>query len=556
MKSLLVGVGIVLQLACGTVGPRESVAKVGNQEISAEDLLRFKAETPALLRSEKAGVEELEEYLGSMVDMEFLILEARSRGLDQTPEQLEKWEGERKRKLIATYLQKHIQEKLGLPPEELLQQFKQSKWSRMLKLAHIRVRTEEEGRQVVAELAGGRAFEEVARERSIERKTAALGGLIEVYFGRGNLGELGLPLEIAEQVFELKSGEYGGPFLLEDGYEVFKVADERPAPSGYAMVFAQATLMEAFKTQRQKVWVELKDKYDAQLDQQGLKFFLDKVAASRGDSLRLDEKEAKTVLSRFKGGQLTIGDLITACQEAASLRDMNFDSTKVTDFIEDHLLPEALMYRSALEEGLEQDSTVTAWAKARKRILLVEALKDQEVGSRIDTGEPALRQYYQAHLERFMLPAEIHFVEILTKTAPEARNMIKRIQRGEDMGLLAEAHSIRPGAAKVKGDLHMHPFERQRYMELYDAADKAEFGKLQGPVQTAEGYSVFKVLEKLPVRPESFEKASPRVRYWWVQEEEKRLFEEFLSQLREKYRPETEVYKDRLAKMVNAEAGS
>ena len=194
--------------------------------------------------------------------------------------------------------------------------------------------------------------------------------------------------------------------------------------------------------------------------------------------------------------------------------------------------------------------------KARKKALLIEALKERDVESQIDFGEPALRQYYQVHQERFMLPAEIHFVEILTQTEPEAQSMIKSIQRGEDMGLLAERHSIRPGAAKVKGDWHMHPFERQRYKELYDAADKAEIGKLQGPVWTPEGYSVFKVMEKLPTRPETFEKASTRVRYWLVQEEEKRLFEDLLSRLREKYRPETVRYKDRLAKMVNAEAGT
>lgn len=557
LRKLLFGVWAVLQLACGT-GEQggEVVAKVDDLEISAEDLLRFKAETPALLRSEKVGVEELDEYLSSMVDMELMFLEARSRGLDQTPEQVEKWEEERKRKLIAVFLQKHIQEKLNLPPEELQRRFKESKWSRMLKLAHIRVKTEEEGRQVMAGLAEGRAFEELARERSVYRQTAEQGGLLEPYFGRGNIDELGLQLEVAEQVFELKIGEYGGPYPFMGGYEVFKVVDERPAPAGYAIVFAQTTFLAAFNAQRQKVWVELRDKFDARLDQQGLSFFLEKAAAAKGDTLRLDEQEKETALCRFRGGQLTIGDFFNVYQQIPALRRVDLDSSGVTSFIEDHLLPEALMYRSALEEGLEQDSTVTAWMKVRKKALLIEALRAQEVEMQLDLGEPALRQYYQAHPERFVLPAEMQLVEILTKTEAEAKDMRQRIQRGEDINFLAEGHSLRPGAAKTKGVFHVHPFERQRYRALYDAADKAEIGKLQGPVQTAEGYSVFKVLARWPARPQPFEQASPKVKYWLKQEEENRLFEALLSRLREQYRPKIVLFKDRLSRMLNAQAGT
>ena len=553
----LVGVWVVLQLACATgEQPQEVVAKVGNQEIRGEELLRFAAEVPALLRSEKVGVEELEEYLNSIIDMELMLLEASSRGLDQTPEQLEKWEGERKRKLIAVFLQKHLQDKSNPSQGELLQQFKESKWSRMLKLAHIRVKTEEEGRQVSAQLAGGRVFEEVARERSIDRNTAANAGLIDTYFGRGNLDELGLPVELAEHIFSLKVGEYGGPFLLRSGYEVFKVVDERPAPSSYALVFAQTTLLETLNARRQKVWLELKGKFDAQPDQEGLEFFLEKVAAAKGDSLHVDDREAERALSKYRGGQVTVRDFLDAYQQVAAPNRVKLDSSGVAKFVENHLLPEALMYRSALEEGLEQDSTVTAWAKVRKKAFLIEALKEREVESQIDTGESALRQYYQAHQGRFMLLAEIYFVEVLTKTEAEAKRVIQRIQRGEDMGHLAEKHSIRPGGAKTKGEFHMHPFERQRYMELYDAADKAEIGKLQGPVQTAEGYSVFKVLAKLPARPEPLEQASTKVKYWLREEEEKRLFEALLARLREQYRPEIVVFRDRLAKMVNAEAGT
>jgi parvulin-like peptidyl-prolyl isomerase len=556
-RSLFFGIWAALHLACGAAGERENVvARVDDLEITAEELLRFKAETPALFRSEKTGVEELDEYLGSMIDMNLMYLDARSRGLDQTPEYLERWEEERKRKLVAVFLQQRLQEKLDVSPEELQQRFKESKWSRMLKLAHIRVDTEEEGRQVAAELAQGRAFEELARERSVYQQTASQGGLLEPYFGRGNIDELGMPLELAEQVFELKVGEYGGPFPLLGGYEVFKVVDERPAPPGYGVVFAQVTLQAAIVEQRQKVWAELRERYQVQPDQEGLRAFLAQAAAARGDTLRLDEGGKELVLCRFKGGQLKAGELVAALRRSASLRRISFDSSGVAGFIEDHLLPEILIYRSALEEGLEQDSTVASWTRSRRKALLIEALKAQEVERRVDLGEAALRQYYQDHQERFTLPAEIQMAEILCGNEVEAGEMRRRIQRGEDLQLLAAKHSRRPGAAKARGVFHLHPFERHRYPELYDAAEKAEPGSLQGPVKTAEGHSVFRVLAKYPPRPQPFEQALDRVKYWLRQEEEKRLIEALLARLREQYRPAIVLYNDRLSKMIDAETGT
>ena len=61
------------------------VARVGDVEISFDDLQGFKAGLPALLLSEKQGVGALEEYLQSMVDMELMLLEARLRELAADP---------------------------------------------------------------------------------------------------------------------------------------------------------------------------------------------------------------------------------------------------------------------------------------------------------------------------------------------------------------------------------------------------------------------------------------------------------------------------------------
>ena len=69
---------IIIVAGCGSNEPNpDVVAQVESVEITIDDLLRFRADTPAVLRSEKEGVGELREYLDSMIDMELMLTKAR-----------------------------------------------------------------------------------------------------------------------------------------------------------------------------------------------------------------------------------------------------------------------------------------------------------------------------------------------------------------------------------------------------------------------------------------------------------------------------------------------
>ena len=57
--------------------------------------------------------------------------------------------------------------KSNLSSDELRRSFEQSKWNRMLKLAHIQVETEKDAREVMEELEQGKEFGEVAKLRSL-----------------------------------------------------------------------------------------------------------------------------------------------------------------------------------------------------------------------------------------------------------------------------------------------------------------------------------------------------------------------------------------------------
>ena len=556
---------VIASLAClacigcnGTAGD-DAVAKVGTAQITIEDLLEFNAQMPALLRSEEEGVEMWRDYLQSLVDLKLMLLEARERGLNQDPEFRRKLDTERRQKMIDEIFRREVREKTGVSSQELQQQFRQTKWNRLLKLARIRVETQADARKALAALHQGQPFEEIALEHSVDSETAAEGGLLDPPYGRSNLQELGMAVEVAEEVFELQVGEISRFFEIDGAFEIYQVVSERPAPALYPVIYAGVKGVEATSARHKELLEELIAKFEVRLDPEGIVSLIENAASSRGDGVaETEELEAvpkkEVVLCRFDGGELTSRNFDEAYQKIRRFRPIEFDSSGIAGFIHRELLPATLLYRAAIEEGLEQDTSVVAWLAAKEEAMLVEAIRELEVDRRIDLGDEAVRRYYDGHPDLFMEPEVIHLREVLVKTEGEAVEILGRIRDGEDMESLAVRYSIRSHADKTRGRFHMHPMTRTVYGALLDEARKAEVGQLRGPVEVEEGYSVFQVVERIASTPEPFEKAARRARYWLRKEEEKRLYEELLRDLRNKHASEIVLFEDRLQRL-DEEAG-
>lgn len=532
--------------ACNPAGKDMAVAKVGAKVITAGDLRRLKADTPEALRSEKKGAEAAREYLQTLIDMELMLREARAKGLDQDSEFVQRWEEERRKKLVAQFQQRKIWEEIQLPAEELQRRFAQSKWSRVLKLARIAVATEVQAEQVVQQLEQGRLFAEVAMECSVDRETARAGGLLEPLYGRANMQELGVTPVIGEELFDLEVGQFSRPFRIGNHYEIFSLVDKPPAPSYYSEIFTQETLETEFYNRRKDLVASLAKEFGVEIDPQAISLLVARAAAGNGPLPQLAAGERERVLCRFREGQLTVGDFLDVYQRVWFFHPVALDSSGVVRLVHQHLLPDVLLYRVALREGLDRDSTVTAWLVTKKEELLLEALRSAEVDKQIAITPEAVRRYYESHPQRFMQPEEFQVLEILAVTQAEAAGFLGRIRAGEDMEVLARRHSIRHGAGKNGGYLHLHPYERAVFGALLDTALAARSGELKGPVQVEGGYSVFEVVKKIPPHLQPFEQAVPRVIYWFKNQEEDRLFKDLLLRLREQYAGEIVLFQERL----------
>jgi peptidyl-prolyl cis-trans isomerase C len=116
--------------------------------------------------------------------------------------------------------------------------------------SHILVKTEEEARQIIAQLNAGGNFAAIARAKSGDTVSAAQGGDLD-WFAPGAMTP-----EFANAVTALKKGETSAaPAKTEYGYHVIRVTDIRePTPPAYESVKEQ--MAQAVDGRKLKAWVD------------------------------------------------------------------------------------------------------------------------------------------------------------------------------------------------------------------------------------------------------------------------------------------------------------
>ena len=85
--------------------------------------------------------------------------------------------------------------------------------------SHILVKTEKEAKEIEKKLKGGAKFEDLAKEKSIDKASGENGGSLG-YFGKGQMVK-----EFEDKAFSMKKGEISEPVKSQFGYHIIKVND-------------------------------------------------------------------------------------------------------------------------------------------------------------------------------------------------------------------------------------------------------------------------------------------------------------------------------------------
>jgi peptidyl-prolyl cis-trans isomerase C len=200
----------------GGAGPAV-VARVNQVELTREDFqtrLRMLEQERGPVAQERYG-----EILRALVREEILYQAAQSQGLAEDPTVKRRMEVARRQVIIEELLRRRVETLTKVTEEDVRKAYEENKplfSTEAVGASHIMVKTEAEAEGIRTELKAGKAFAELAKEKSEDQGSASKGGDL----GMLTRGQTEPEFEAA--AFALKEGDVSEVVKTQYGYHVIK----------------------------------------------------------------------------------------------------------------------------------------------------------------------------------------------------------------------------------------------------------------------------------------------------------------------------------------------
>ena len=539
MKHLLLAC-LVLSTSCSL--PQEPlVAEVGPHQINARLLRLYVEELPDGLRTQKTSDEALRYYLQALIDRRLLLIEAHSRGLDTTNTFQNSVQDAVNSRVRSVYKSQEIASKVKISNETVHRYFEKEGYSRERLLNAIKVGSRAAIDTVLQELRAGRSFEEVARARSLDKRSAERGGELG-FIGRDQLESLHIPPAVFKA---LPQDQLSEPLPAGSAWHILRFSEDRPASyEKYQARIASLLYQKRLAQVEAEHLEQLRDSFKVRLNPSGLR---ELVNAYKAKQPTLMEGNS-TALYTYNGSEITLGQV----QEFLRRRNISFglaDSAQAVVTLNRYFLEAHMIQEAARKGGFYQTPEIQKFVEHTTNAKLLEIVRKSIIADLIDLSEEDVRHYYDTHLETFRHSEAIWIEEVLLPTQADALQVKAQIEAGTSFDQFVDK-SLRADAQKYNGRYHFHMLGKARYPVLVPAVFQAQQGQLEGPLQVEGGYSVFRVLEREESSIEPFETAQRRARALVRLERETQALNAFLVQLREKYADQIKIYPDRLKEAV------
>lgn len=212
--------GLSLAAQALAAGDDPVVASVNGAEIHMTDVLRIKNADPRLAQAPLKAVYPM--LVDNLVREQLLSEAGRKEGLAKDPEILQALKTAESRYIAQTYAFRQTAKKVT--DQQAQERYntlkKEYKPVEEIRARHILVSSFDEANSVLADLKGGKKFEDVAAEKSKDA-------------GAQNGGDLGffrkedMVPEFSDAAFKLKAGQLSQPVQTQFGWHVIKLEEKR-----------------------------------------------------------------------------------------------------------------------------------------------------------------------------------------------------------------------------------------------------------------------------------------------------------------------------------------
>ncbi|MDZ7373133.1 MAG: peptidylprolyl isomerase [candidate division KSB1 bacterium] len=535
-RVLVWGFAVAVLLACARERG-EVLAVVGRRAITAQEFSRRLSSLRQRL-SLPDNLQTRRRLLDQMIEEELLLIEARRRSYDRDSTGRFELERIRIQELLDGYLEERVFPRVRVSEEELMELYR--RLNTRVRARHLYAASRAEAESLLIALRRGATFEQLAPQVFTDPQLRDTGGDLG-YFSVGDMDPA-----FEEAAYTAVVGELVGPVRTAQGYSVLRVEDRVTNP------FLIETEYRKHRDNLLSYALYQKRKRVAQAHADSLRLYLDirfnpETLQRVYDQLRtmpsLSPEEWPALLEQgdlwnreIVRSRLGRWDVRTLAQYArftsATQRGWIRNLENLQDFIAG-LVIRAHLLEQAKRMGLERRRDYRAKVAEAWEGYLLERMASA-IDSAIVIPPDTLLAFYNGHPELFQQPERLRLALIALEDTATAKEVARRLQRGEDFGQLARRFSIDRRSAERGGEVGF--FVRAELGGFADRLFAAPVGSWLGPVRVGPRIFFLKSLEKLPARRLSFQEALPEVQRTLKPFWRDRVRKQLLDQVREQVR--------------------
>ncbi|MDX2458317.1 MAG: peptidylprolyl isomerase [Gammaproteobacteria bacterium] len=173
------------------------------------------------------------------------------------------------------------------------------------------------------------------------------------------------------------------------------------------------------------------------------------------------------------------------------------------------VIDKRIMAARGREAGLETDAIYNSRLNEYQKTRLVN-MHRARLAEEMEPSEEQLKAYYEENRNKIMQVEMRKLQEVLLESSEQAEQMKAKIDAGElTMFQVAADHSIAPGAKQQLGEVGWVAQGRAQ-PALDEIIFKLEPGEIGGPVESTEGWHLFKVLDVTDAKFDDFKDREAR----------------------------------------------
>jgi peptidyl-prolyl cis-trans isomerase C len=258
------------------------------------------------------------------------------------------------------------------------------------------------------------------------------------------------------------------------------------------------------------------------------------------------------VVARYDGGEVTAAELQRDANRLPPALRAQFESANGRREFVSAMIDKRLLWKEAKRRDLTEDPEVRRQVRDLEERLAIQTLLADEEKKLGAPTEAEAREYFERHRASFEQAERVRVVRILARLAPGASDRERgqardrasawaaRLRRGEPAGRVA-AEGDGPERARG-GDFGFVVRGEGRDARLEGAAFALGApGAVSPPVETAEGWAVVQLVERVPPRVPAFEEIRGEVMNRMSPDRKRRAYDGLLARLRKDAEIEIEI---------------